>query len=143
MLSTRSLIALFVTYFVSSVSVAQTSVVEPDASVLAEANSTEIATVVISGTESIPPVQPSEATSALPAPLVPVDDATVQVETPVQSSVMISTTGHQSKASAYSPQRDGLPTLEQRRQLRAMPIEQRPNRRFHFYGNTVRRRMGR
>ncbi|MEL7498510.1 MAG: hypothetical protein AAFN77_12935 [Planctomycetota bacterium] len=46
-------------------------------------------------------------------------------------------------SSVYSFQRDGIPSLEQRRQLRAMPIEQRPYRPFHFYGNTVRRRMRR
>lgn len=41
----------------------------------------------------------------------------------------------------YSFRRDGLPTLEQRRQLREMPIESRPYRPLHFYGNTVRRRI--
>lgn len=30
-----------------------------------------------------------------------------------------------------------------RREIRAMPIEKRPNRLGHFYGNTVRRRHGR
>ena len=44
---------------------------------------------------------------------------------------------------AYSFERDGIPSLQQRRQLRAMPIEQRPNRPLHFYGNSVRRRLGR
>ena len=43
----------------------------------------------------------------------------------------------------YSFQRDGIPTLQQRRQIRTMPIEYRPHRPFHFYGNSVRRRRGR
>jgi hypothetical protein len=42
----------------------------------------------------------------------------------------------------YSFQNDGIPTLEQRREIRQMPIESRPNRPMHFYGNTVRRRGG-
>ena len=43
----------------------------------------------------------------------------------------------------YSFERDGIPTPQQRQQIRAMPIDQRPNRPFHFYGNAVRRRAGR
>jgi hypothetical protein len=37
----------------------------------------------------------------------------------------------ENKASAY--------TAAQRAAIRSMPIEQRPNRPGHFYGNTVRR----
>ena len=34
-------------------------------------------------------------------------------------------------------------TTLSRAEIRAMPIQQRPSRRGHFYGNTVRRRAGR
>ncbi|EMI42091.1 putative secreted protein [Rhodopirellula sp. SWK7] len=33
-----------------------------------------------------------------------------------------------------------IATGEYREQIKSLPIEQRPNRPFHFYGNTVRRR---
>jgi len=32
-----------------------------------------------------------------------------------------------------------IPTGEYREQIKSMPIEQRPYRPFHFYGNTIRR----
>lgn len=45
------------------------------------------------------------------------------------------------KSIAQQP--DWSPTIiargEERQQIRATPIEQRPNRPLHFYGNTVRR----
>jgi hypothetical protein len=45
--------------------------------------------------------------------------------------------------SGYSFQRDGIPNLKQRQEIRAMPIETRPHRPLHFYGNAVRRSRSR
>ena len=72
---------------------------------------------------------------------------------PIQSdTVLPSWTGQLSNATSstrqqkvvtktgYSFHRDGLPTLEQRREIRNTQIELRPHRPFHFYGNAVRRR---
>ncbi len=39
----------------------------------------------------------------------------------------------------YSFQNNGIPNPDQRREIRQMPIESRPYRPIHFYGNTVRR----
>ena len=148
MLQTRLPFALFVSLLASSVSFAQTPVAESNVGVPAQpviVSDPLPKSVLDTSIESNVVVQPEVVTpSASPAPMIPLSSAISQPESQLLGSgVQTSGNSYQPQSQAYSPQRDGLPTLQQRRQLRAMPIEQRPNRPFHFYGNTVRRRLGR
>ena len=148
MLQTRLPFALIVLLLASSVSFAQTPVAESNADIPAPpvvASDAVPEPVLGTSVESNGTVQPEVVTPlASPAPTTPLPSATSQPESQLLGSgVQTSGNSYRPQSQAYSPQRDGLPTLQQRRQLRAMPIEQRPNRPFHFYGNTVRRRLGR
>ena len=146
MLQIRFLIAFLLTSLVSSMSIAQTPVAEPSVSVLVSPKSVagETVTELIEGTDQSPVVPETAVKSVSPAPSISSFDTKNQLGNQVsKSSAVVRPVSYPSNKQVYSPQRDGLPTLEQRRQLRAMPIEQRPNRPFHFYGNTVRRRLGR
>ena len=146
-----SLAFLFVT-LASNACFAQTPVVKPIE--VTPLNTIDDGPVSVLATETDlssadKPIEPQATAASLspapeiPAPVIPAPDATSQTETTVLATSPVNNNSYRPQSSVYSPQRDGLPTLEQRRQLRAMPIQQRPNRRFHFYGNTVRRRMGR
>ena len=147
MMINRLLIAFTATLLASGVSTAQTSMIEPTGNIIAETIVDGLAQPVISGTK------PNSGTTSLPEAtmqsiVVPAEVPTVDAVYPVQNQVIdtdaiVSPRVYQASNPVYSPKRDGLPTLQQRRQLRAMPIQQRPNRLMHFYGNTVRRRMGR
>ena len=148
MLQTRLPFALLVSLLASSVSFAQTPIAESNVDVPAlpvVVIDTVPEPVLGTSVESNGVVQPEVVTpSAAPAPMIPLPSAISPPESQLLGSgVQASGNSYQPQSQAYSPQRDGLPTLQQRRQLRAMPIEQRPNRPFHFYGNTVRRRLGR
>ena len=141
MLNIRFLIVFFITSLASSASYAQTPLVNSAVDVSVQSADNEIVSVLSGAIQSSDPVQPEVAS---PAPAIPESVTTSQPEILSPSpSVAVSNNRNQTKIPVYSPRRDGLPTIEQRRQLRAMPIEQRPYRPFHFYGNTVRRRLAR
>ena len=146
MLDTRFMIAVSIMLLAASVSFGQSQEAGSAVDALLQPALSEPA-VVLGNNDTAPTLLEAvitPANSLSPNPTSTTVGTIIQLENQVPNYRTVSPTiSPQSTRPIYSPQRDGLPTLQQRRQLRAMPIEHRPNRPFHFYGNTVRRRIGR